>query len=51
MNKSNTHTIDPQRYPKVINPIEQEMKQYFEVTSKKILIDVTKQLIKEVKKK
>ena len=41
--------LDPPRYPNLINPIEDEMKQSFVVTTKKIIIDVTKQLVKEVK--
>jgi hypothetical protein len=42
--------LDPPRYPEVINPIEQGMKQMFAVTTKKIMIDITKLLTKEVKK-
>lgn len=41
--------IDPPRYPKLIIPIEQGMKQHFEIVIKKIVIDITKQLVKEVK--
>ena len=45
-----TQHLDPPRYPKLILPIEDQMKKSFAVTTKKIMIDVTKQLTKEVKK-
>jgi hypothetical protein len=47
----NKKHIDPPRYPTTINPIEQNMKRMFNVTIEKLVIDVTKQLTKEVKKK
>jgi hypothetical protein len=43
--------LDPPRYPVLINPLEQGMKQQFEAVVKKLVIDVTKQLVKEVKEK
>jgi hypothetical protein len=43
--------FDPPRYPKLIVPIEDEMKHSFDVTVKKIMIDVTKQLTQAVKTK
>lgn len=43
------HIIDPPRYPKLIIPIEQGMKRSFALVSKKMLIDITKQLTQEVK--
>jgi hypothetical protein len=43
--------LDPPRYPKLILPIENGMKKQFELVSKKIIIDITKQLTKEVKQK
>jgi len=49
--KSDKQHFDPPRYPKLIIPIENEMKRSFVVTSKKILIDITKQLTKEIKQK
>jgi hypothetical protein len=47
----NDQHIDPPRYPKLITPIEDEMKLSFTIIVKKVLIDVTKQLTKEVKSK
>ena len=41
--------LDPPRYPKLITPIEKEMMDSFSLHSKKILIDVTKSLTKEIK--
>ena len=46
--KENKH-LDPPRYPRLINPLEEEMKTKFEITIKKILIDVTKQLTQVIK--
>jgi hypothetical protein len=43
--------LDPPRYPKLIIPLEEMMKKTFAVTTSKILVDVTKQLVKEVKEK
>jgi hypothetical protein len=43
--------FDPPRYPKLILPIEEAMKIEFKVTCKKIMIDLTKQLVKEIKSK
>jgi hypothetical protein len=43
--------LDPPRYPKLIVPIEDEMKRAFTVTIKKIMIDVTKLLTRAVKQK
>jgi hypothetical protein len=43
--------IDPPRFPKLINPLEDSMKKSFDVTIKKMMIDVTKQLVKEIKVK
>jgi len=48
--QQNKH-LDPPRYPRLILPIEEGMKRSFTVTAKKILIDVTKQLTKEIKQK
>jgi hypothetical protein len=45
----NNQHLDPPRYPKLIIPIESEMKHAFDVTVKKIMIDVTKQLTQAVK--
>lgn len=42
--------LDPPRYPNLINPIEDEMKNAFSVTVNKIIVDVAKQLVEEVKK-
>ena len=42
--------LDPPRYPKLILPIEDGMKKSFDITIKKVMIDVTKQLTKEIKK-
>lgn len=42
--------IDPPRVPKLIVPIETEMKRSFRAITKKIMIDVTKQLTQELKK-
>ena len=41
--------LDPARYPKLINPIERGMKRGFVITTKKIVIDITKQLTTEIK--
>ena len=43
--------LDPPRYPNLINPIEAEMKRSFDATTKRILVDVAKQIVEEVKKK
>lgn len=43
--------LDPPRYPKLITPIESEMKRTFGITVKKIMIDITKQLTQAVKTK
>jgi hypothetical protein len=48
MNKP-VHTVDPPRYPAVIHPLELGMKTHFEAVIKKTIIDITKQLVKEVK--
>jgi hypothetical protein len=42
--------LDPPRYPRLILPLEDEMKKSFDITIKKVMIDVTKQLTKEIKK-
>lgn len=42
--------LDPPRYPKLINPIEESMKKQFDITLDKIKIDFSKRLIQEVKK-
>ena len=47
--KENRH-LDPPRYPRLINPLEEEMKTKFEITVKKIVIDLTKQLTATVKR-
>jgi hypothetical protein len=43
--------LDPPRYPKLTNPIEEIMKKNFEVTLSKIRVDVAKKLVTEIKKK
>ena len=43
--------LDPPRYPKLITPIESEMKRSFDVTVKKIMIDVTKTLTQAIKQR
>ena len=43
--------LDPPRYPRLIHPLEQGMKDSFEAVNKKILIDITKQLTTAVKTK
>ena len=48
--EDNQH-LDPPRYPKLIVPIESEMKWSFDVTVKKIMIDVTKILTQAVKQR
>ena len=48
--EKNKH-FDPPRYPGLINPLEQEMKMKFDITVKKIIIDITKQLTAAVKPK
>ena len=50
MEQNHKH-FDPPRYPKLILPIEEEMKKNFVVTTKKMLVDLTTQLTKEAKKK
>jgi len=41
---------DPPRLPKVINPIEKEAKNLFLFTLNKILVDLTKEMVNQVKK-
>ena len=41
---------DPPRFPKVINPIEKEAKDLFSFSLNKTLIDLTKEMVKQVKK-
>jgi hypothetical protein len=43
--------MDPPRYPKLITPLEDCMKKSFDVTIRKIMIDITKQLTQAVKSK
>jgi hypothetical protein len=50
MKTLNEH-LDPPRYPKLILPLEDDMKKSFDITVKKVMIDVTKQLTKEIKSK
>ena len=41
--------FDPPRYPKLINPIEDEMKKQFDVMLGRMKVDFTKKLISAVK--
>lgn len=43
--------LDPPRYPKLINPLEEGMKKKFDITLDKIKIDLTKKLVEEIKSK
>ena len=43
--------FDPPRYPRLILPLEDEMKKSFDITIKKVMIDVTKQLTQAVKQR
>lgn len=40
---------DPIRYPKLISPIEDKVKQDFDLSMNKLLVDVTKKLVKFLK--
>lgn len=40
---------DPMRYPKVQGPLEREMKEIYEVELNKMLVDITKCLIRKSK--
>lgn len=50
MNKNKVHIIDPPRYPKLIIPLEEEMKKRFNITLDKIKVDIGKELVQEIKK-
>lgn len=41
---------DPPRFPRVINPIEKKAKDLFSFTLNKTLIDLTKEMVNQVKK-
>lgn len=42
-------TKDPIRYPKIIGPMEQEMKDDFQLQMNKMIVDITKKMV-EVRK-
>jgi len=44
--KKHAEHQDPQRFPKIIDPIEKEMMRIHEVESKKMFIEITKKLVK-----
>ena len=46
-----TQHLDPPRYPKLILPIEDQMKKSFDITLEKIKVDLTKKLVQEIKSK
>jgi len=45
----NPQVIDPPRFPKLIIPIETEVKQAFAIQMNKLLVDITKRMV-ELKK-
>lgn len=47
--KKNPQVKDPVRFPKVINPLENEFKKSFAIEMNKMLVDLTKKMV-ELKK-
>lgn len=43
--KKNPQVVDPQRIPKIMEPLEREVKQNYSIQMNKMLIDITKKIV------
>lgn len=49
--KKNPQVTDPQRIPKIMEPIEREVKQSYAIQMNKMLVDITDSMVKSLKSK
>ena len=43
--KKNPQVVDPQRIPKIMEPIEREVKESYAIEMNKMMIDLTKKMV------